>query len=558
MRTYRGLLLVAPVLLALACGVPAASEDGSAERDIPTALTPTAGQPKYGGLMTIAIAEGPKTMDPYFTSGVTMNHVGRPIFQTLLEVYQPTADTDTRTNNQVEPLLAERWEMPDDKTLIFHLRKAVKFHNGDEMDADDVVFSLEYARDPKNAFAARSQYRQVDQIEKMDPYTVRITLREVDAEILRRFTSGQYILSKEFFDKGGDPKQTAAGTGPFRQIKFDPSAESVSVKHDNYWGRGKPYLDGIRHLFGLERSGILAAFATRKLDFYNVTDKVQFDEFRRQAPDLKYWIFHTDYNYGWYPNVSRPPLNDIRVRRAMQLTIDRHTLNDAVAFGMGRISAPGDAGFLREFFPQGELFKTPGWRQPKEPDIAEAKRLMREAGYASGFKVKGVYISTYTTVPQIAELMASQLKSALNIDIELVGLETPLWSDAVDRRGDFDLAMGNTRIVSDPDTNLTNYWYSRGSFNKAGINYPRLDELILRQKTIVDPVERRKVWADIAREIQDQVLYLSGLDGAYFGIVQPWVNNMYPNYAAQPWLRKPAEVWFDVDRMPQDRVKAPR
>lgn len=520
------------------------------------ALAPNVPQ-KRGGLMTIAISEGPKTLDPYFSSGVPANHVGRPLFQTLLQPYQPTPDTDPRQSNQYAPLLAEKWQMPDDKTVVFNIRKGVKFHSGETLTADDVVFSFEYARDPKNKFSAQSSFRTVDQIQKVDDYTVTITLKQTDPDILSRFSSGTYILSKKFFDGGGEPQKTAVGTGPFRMVKFDPNQEYVSVKNENYWDSGKPFLDGFRHIQGLERSAILAAFTTGKVDYYNVTDKVQFDEFKKQQPQAKSWAFYTGRNYGWYPNLNTPALKDIRVRRAMQLTIDRQAINESVAFGLGLFSAPGDAGFLGAAgLSEAELFKMPGWRQPKDQDIADAKKLMQEAGFPNGFKIKGVYISSYTTVPQIAELIANQWKTALNIQLDLAGMDTTMWSDAVEKKGDFDLAMGNTRIIYPPDTNLTNYWSSTGSFNRAAISNPKMDELIVKQKTIVDPKERVKVWAEISKIITDEVYYMPSVDGAYFGILQPWVNGIYPNYSAQPWLPKPAEVWFDTAKQSPDRAKS--
>ncbi len=569
----RSLIASLPLLLTLACAAPAGVGTGDSGtvatmQDTQTALKPATSPPKYGGVIVVPSPEGPKTMNPYFSNGVVMSHVGRPLFDNLVESYQPTPDHDQRGSNRVEPMLAERWEMPDDKTVLFHLRKGVKFHpspssgqTSDTLDADDVVYSLEYARDPKNSFPARASYRSVDKIEKVDEYTVRVILRERDVEFLQRLTSADsYILSKQLLEGGGDPAKTPVGTGPFRQVKFDPNSEAISVRFDGYWQQGKPYLDGHRVPFGLDRSAILAAFATGKLDSYNVTDKIQFDEFRRQVPDLRYYVYHGGYNYGWYPNVTRPPLNDVRVRRAMQLAIDRQGVNEAVMFGAGLIEQPGSAaGSLREAgIPYEALIKMPGWRQPKDQDIAEAKRLLQEAGYPNGFKLRGSYISTFTTVPQIAEVTATQLKSSIGVDIELVPMEAALWFDAIQNKGDFDITMGSSFVSSNPDRKLSDFWYSKGPYNKSGINDAKLDELILKAKTIEDDAERRKAYAEAGRILMDQAYYMSTADTAYFGIVQPWVYNLYGNFAAQSQLRKPAEVWMDVDRMPQDRRTTPR
>ena len=555
------------VLFTVACAAPGAPVAGTGDsatvstmQDTQTALKVPTSPPKYGGMMVVPSPEGPKTMNPYFSNGVVMSHVGRPLFDNLVEEYQPALDYEDRGGSRVEPMLAERWEMPNETTMLFHLRRGVKFHNDDTLDADDVVYSLEFARDAKNNFPARASYRSVDKIDKVDQFTVRMTLRERDVQFLRRLTSADsYILSKEFLEGGGDPNKTPVGTGPFRQAKFDPNVEAIAVKFDGYWQKGKPYLDAHRVPFGLDRSAILAAFATKKIDSYNVTDKIQFTEFQRQVPDLKYYVYHGGYNYGWYPNVSRPPLSDVRVRRAMQLGIDRQAVNESVMFGAGLIEQPGSAsGSLKEAgIPYNDLIKMPGWRQPKDQDVAEAKRLLQEAGYPNGLKLRGSYISTFTTVPQIAEVTATQLKK-VGIDVELIPMEASLWFDAVQNKGDFDITIGSSFIGPNPDRKLSDFWYSKGPYNKSGISDPKLDELIIRAKSIEDDAERRKVYAEASRILMDQAYYMSTADTAYFGIVQPWVYNLYGNFAAQSQLRKPGEVWMDTEKMPQDRLKAPR
>ncbi|MBI2886389.1 MAG: ABC transporter substrate-binding protein [Chloroflexi bacterium] len=554
----------AAVLLVTACApaipqsdqAPQTREDVIA-KDIPTAMTPTAAPPKYGGVFVYAPPSRPDTLDPYFSAGTPMNSVGSPLYEALTQLKQPTLAADPRGHGDVEPLLAERWEMPNDKTIIYYLRKGVKFHSGDDFTADDVLFSWEYGRDPKNNFTLRSNFRSVDKIEKVDPYTVRVTLDKIDPDIFVRL-NGNPILSKKFVDGGGDLKKTAIGTGPFRMEKFE-GGMAVEVRNDTYWEKGKPYLDAVQSVFGLERSAAFAAFTTKKIDFYTVTDKVQYQQFRDSVSDLKYLVFYSDTNYGWYPKITAPPLSDERVRKAIQLVIDRNAINEAIAFGLGKISAPGDAGFLgNDGIGPEELAKTPGWRQPKDEDIAEAKRLMKEAGYPDGFKLRGVYISTYAQVPQIAELTASHLKNTLNIILDLAGLEPPLWTDAVHNKSNFDLAMGNTRVRSDPDNTLSTYWLSTGLFNRGGINDPVLDEMIIKQKSIVDSNARRKVWGQISRRMTEKNYYFPSVDITYFVVMQSWVNNIYSCFCNQPQMRKPAHAWFDVEKMPQERVKYSR
>ena len=137
-------------------------------------------------------------------------------------------------------------------------------------------------------------------------------------------------------------------------------------------------------------------------------------------------------------------------------------------------------------------------------------------------------------------------------------LDANLWFDAIRNKGDFDVTMGSSFVQYSADQKLTEYFYSKGAFNKSGINDPALDELILKAKSIADDSERRKVHVAAGRILMDQAYYMSTVDTAYFGIIQPWVRNLYGNFAAQSQLRKPAEVWLDVDSMPQDRRTVPR
>ncbi len=244
----------------------------------------------------------------------------------------------------------------------------------------------------------------------------------------------------------------------------------------------------------------------------------------------------------------------------MQLAIDRQAVNDSVMFGIGLIEMPGSSGgSLNDVgIPYDQLITMPGWRQPKDQDIAEAKRLLADAGHPNGMKLRGPYISTFTSVPQIAEVTATQLKAAIGVDIELVPMDANLWFDTIRNKGDFDVTMGSSFIQFSADQKLTEYFYSKGAFNRSGIADPELDDLIIKSKSVTDDTERRKMYAQAGRMLMDKAYYMSTVDTAYFGIIQPWVNNLYGNFAAQSQLRKPAEIWFDVDAMPQDRRTVPR
>ncbi len=513
-------------------------------------------QPKRGGIFYLATTGATDTLDPQLSSTFTRNIVGHQMWENLLEYRQDKTTDDYRIDFELIPWLAERWEQPNATTYVFHLRKGVKWHDGEEFTAEDVVFTLERLRDPANSFRQRSDLIGVDKIEALDKYTVRITRQSPDAEFLEEFGGGGGatwlpMISKKQGERGEDFKQIAIGTGPFKVKSFDRTRGVVEPRHDAYWQSGKPYLDGIRIIYGLDRSGIQAAILSQQSDWFNFPDKKQFDPVYAVKKDLQYFTYSTDYTYGLKLNMAKPPFNDLRVRKAITMALDRQELLQTISFGQGIINHPGGYAARQGWvLPDDELAKLPGFAKDKPKEIEEAKRLLAEAGYGSGFQANSIFQTTNSVHPVIAETVANQLRK-VGIQLEAQGMDVASHTKRI-IDGDFDTYV-NSSLRAQPTAGFKARFRSGGSEN-AVLKDPKLDDLIDRQAAATNIPDRKKLLIEIDRYIGEQVYWVPAVDSGYYTAWQPYVKNLHINFAGQAWFRRTAaDIWFDQEKMPKDR-----
>src|SRR5919204_316228 len=209
----------------------------------------TADKPKYGGLVRMAERE-PPNLDPHLSISFLTQNVGSLIYNGLVRLTY-VSEQKNDADLTIRPDLAERWEYLDDKTVVFYLRKGVKFHNkppvnGREVTARDVKYSLE-------RFAAKSGFRarfdDVERIDIVDDYTVKIITKHPFAPMLINLATPSYcvILPKEAEDKYGDFNQAEAaiGTGPFVLERYERGVRLAFKRNPDYYIKGLPYVDGI-------------------------------------------------------------------------------------------------------------------------------------------------------------------------------------------------------------------------------------------------------------------------------------------------------------------------
>ena len=542
-----GLLFAA--LLAAACAPaapsPAPAQPVSAfapEAAAPTSATP---QPKRGGIVVYPRADNMQTLHPG-KGDVTIAGALSGVYEPLLRMDHQEG-LDFRRARDLKPGLAERWETVDPTTFVFHLRKNVKWHDGRPMTADDVVFSLrtwtnaEEAPEPR-----RSAGALIASVEKVDDYTVKATTKQQSANFLPflAFQRNVYIAPRHVEDLA----KTVIGTGPFKVVKADIKSLVTVERNADFYRSGMPYLDGGKVFIGMERSQQQAALVAKAIDLMNVGDQAQYDALKKQLPaDVKSTSYLQTLGNSIYMRLDKPPFNDIRVRKAMHLAIDRQGLVKSVTFGAGAINPPAGLALNSYSMSAEELQRLPGWRQPKDQDLAEAKRLLAEAGYPDGFKVGIQTAKDRTSSVPILEAAGPQLK-AVGIDAQVMLLERTVFL-ANQRDGNYEAILDT--IHADPVIqSLLAFYHSKGNLNKAPINDPDLDALIEE----IDKSLDMKRADQLSRRVQEMVLEklytIPTVELPSFAFWQPWLNNYNLSYSAQPYIPLWDDVWMDTEKAP--------
>jgi len=538
---FISILLIMGLAGSLAC-TPAQRLDG--QEPAPPAA------PRRGGVFHLPISGTNANLNPY-SSGGSLANLNNTI-------YEPLVARDLKLgerwieSGKVAPWLAERWDQPDQNTYIFSLRKDVTWHDGKPFTAEDVLHTFNYLKENRGKVTDAARVSNVQSVVATDPYSVRVTTAKPNPDFLRDDMIEIEVIPKHLLQEGKQLETSAIGTGAFRLKQFDKTAGWTVVSNDTYWRRGLPYLDGVAGHYMGDRGTMIAAFVAGEIDAMNPEDKVQFETVRGLKPDLKFDKFHGTYSNGLIFALDKPPYGDIRIRRAINLAVDRQDMVAKASFGDGIINPPVSYGWRKGWaMPQEELLKLPGFNPAtKQQDIAEAKRLLAEAGYPNGFQAEVNFSAASTNPGPIAQVLASQLRP-LGIALTLRPLDRASNAQA-ELDGAYELRVegenGQNR------RNLLDRLHSKGLLNKRGLNDPELDVLLERLVVEFNEDEAKRLHQQIQRRLYDQAYFISTFERTAYTVYQPWVYDLLHNYGANTvayWT--PPIVWMDGDQMPEKR-----
>lgn len=450
-----------------------------------TATPVPAPQPQAGGTLIIGKGREAVGLDPHKVTAASSFEIIGQVYNQLIELnddYTPA------------PELAESWENPDDTTFIFKLRKGVKFHNGREMVAADVKYSFERIISPDTASPWASQLASIDQIETPDDYTVKIILKEPYGAIMPTIASTwAAIVPQEEVEKNGDLQKVMVGTGPFMLEEYVQDTRTVLKAFKEYWD-GAPMLDGITYLIMPDEASRLAALRTGEIHMTSIADPTAVGLAARSDAVKIASQATTDY-YLWGFNCERKPLDDVRVRQALSLIVDRQAVLDAVLFGEGLVAGPivptlGDWALPTEELP---LYK---------PDLERAKALLAEAGYPEGFDLSITASPAYPQFISIALVLQRQLTDA-GINVTLDQVE---WGTFVNKwvERDFDTFVSYNGSGNDPDRALYPALVTGGSVNAFQFSDPDVDDLLSKGRITVDRAARIETYQEAEKMITEK------------------------------------------------------
>ena len=315
------------------------------------------------------------------------------------------------------PSLAEAWNVsPDFKVYEFKLRKGVKFHNGDIMTAEDVVFSFWRYK----AALAKFVHSRTEKVEAVNPHLVRFQFKEPFPDFLDYFLPGAttigWVVPKKYIEKVGDAgfKKNPVGAGPYKFVEFQTGIRLVGEAFEEYW-RKVPTVKRMEFLYIPEPATRLAMLRRGEVDVATLMQGVFYEDLKK---DSKLRLLEPLSPTRWMIYISaqwdpKSPWADERLRKAASLAIDRRTLADIFmpgCSGVGSLGLEGDP--LAVHYPA----------DPYDP--AQAKKLLAEAGYAKGFQGGKFY--PYGGYWEYGEQIATNWK-AVGISVELVLLDRPAW-----------------------------------------------------------------------------------------------------------------------------------
>ena len=395
----------------------------------------------------VGITQEPGIFDPHTVVAAGDEEI-------IFNVYEGLYKFDHEGN--LNPCLATDVEISDDASVYtFTIRDGVKFHDGSDLDAGDVVYSLKRAAgllDTQDGTALVSELDPISSVEATSDGKVKVTLESSSYELLSYFTTG-------IIPEGYDNCQKApVGTGPFKFDSYTPGQNVILVKNGNYWQKGLPYLDKVTFKVCADMDAGLTELANGSIDIfpYLTTDRAN------QLDSSKYNIETNGSNMVqiFALNNKVEPLNDLRVRQAMNYAVSRKDIISVTMDGAGVELTTAMSPAMGSYYDT-SLDGT------FDQDIEKAKSLLAEAGYENGFDITCTVPSSYLIHVNTAVELASELK-AVGINMEIKQVDWATWLDVVYKGRDYEttvIALTSTytpydvlgRYKSTDDGNFINY-----------------------------------------------------------------------------------------------------
>jgi peptide/nickel transport system substrate-binding protein len=494
------------------------------------------GQPKAGGTLRTVATNDPASFDMHQeTSFQTLTVIG-PLYNNLVQFKPGTME--------LEGDLAQNFELMADGTIVFHLRDNVRWHDGRPFVADDVVWNFQRMMSPPQGVRAprRDWFDSVDRVEAVDAKTVRIVQKYPRASFLPSLAINWTVMLPPHAI--ARINESPIGTGPFRFVEYQRSVRIRYAKNQDYFKPGLPYLDGIEILITTDQRAQMEAFRTRQVDMLSPMSRLEPPLVKELQSALPSGAQVMSYD-GWrwfatFFNTTRPPFNDRRVRYAIHLLLNRQEAIQVLEEGLGLIGS-----YLPPSSPWGVDERTiagrPGFRPDKTTDVAEAKRLLEQAGITPGSPVRVEGITRGELYPRHPVWLADQLKS-YGIEVQPLLLDSAEEQRRLDQKR-FDIrTSANALQLPDPD-NIVRYYVTGGGFNYGNYSNPQMDQLLQAQARELDETRRRSLVTQLISMLESEAPAPPTYWTTNFVFLHENVKNFRPGPGTYA-NNKYEDVWF--------------
>jgi len=490
--------------------------------------------PKKGGTITIALNTDITHTDPHNSAQIDSN-----VLHHVLEGLAAYGK-----DLKIVPLLADSWDVsPDYKTYTFHLVKGKKFHNGQEMTAEDVKFSYDRLLDPKTKFPRREQWASVvDKIEALDKYTVQVQMKEGFAgfmDLVAEFAPFPAIVPKAETEKLEGVITHPIGTGPFKWVEWKPDRYVLMERFDDYLPRNEPrngmgggriaYADKIKFVPIAEESVAIMALLNKEIDILQFFPMNYMKKYEKEYKN-KGIVIDEETGLAWYEiyiNCSDPVTGNLKFRQAMAYATDLDLVTQATVYEHGKANPS-------VLVPNSQYW-TPYHKTWYKKDVAKAKELLKEAGY----KGEEVVIDTnkkYIFMYRQSVALQSEL-AAVGINAKLNVLEWPVQLQKFYKK-EFQIQSFGMGMLPDPASAYA-YLKMTNFLDQS----PELQAVLDEARKTADPDKRRELFEKAHKIHYENVPWIIFYNYNYLQAFQSYVKGYETLSAGYPrlwgvWLEK--------------------
>lgn len=446
------------------------------------------GKPVRGGSLVVAVGAKWSSLDP-----TKINARYADGFY-LYQIYETLIGMDQSGN--FVPSLAESWKMADDKTLVLKLKKGVKFHDGTDFNAQAVKYVLDWYRGPDTNPLFKSEIAEIESVEVVDDYSVKISLKESSSIVLSALSNyaGLMVSPSALKKYGVDYTRNPSGTGPFKVKEAVEGDHITLVRNEYYHEKGKdgkplPYLDEVTIKVIIEDPVKLMNLRTGTVDLVDFLQIPSIETLKGNSN------FNTiDTNVANAPvigfNLLKAPFDDPNFRKAIYYAINRDEINKVITRGYGSV------------IPFAAL-KSQWFYSPNDPykyDLKKAKELLAKSSY-KGQKIKITIIAREPDTT-IVQLLQQQLKK-IGVELEIEPMERLAWVEKWTKKHDGEMALFRITVPKyDPYIQINENFGATSPNNYTLYKGQKFNEALQQSKRTFD-ISKRKT---LLKQAQDAIL----------------------------------------------------
>lgn len=475
-------------------------------------------EPTYGGSVVVGIQQDIDSLDPHKAVAAGTSEV-------LFNIYEGLVKPD-KDGNLVRAVASDYSISTDGKVYTFTLRDGIKFHNGDLVTVEDIVYSVKRSAglldNGDSSIVVKSALQNISDVKATDDKTVEVTLKNPDTELLAYMT---FAIIPDGYEKCDT---APIGTGPFKFVSYSAGQNIVVENFSDYWG-DKAYLDKVTFKVVAKAETAMNELAAGSIDIYPY---LTIDQASQLESTFNIEVGNMNLVQALFLNNAVKPFDDQRVREALCYAVDRQGILDLLSGGKGNVIGSGVfSGFTKYFNADMVSYYN--------KDTQKAKQLLAEAGYPNGFEFTITVPSNYQYHVDTAQILVEQL-AEIGVTAKIKTVEWAAWlSDAYSNRDYEATVIGLDAKLAGSD--LLSRYVSTAKNNFVNFNSKEYDEIYAKAQATTDDAEKVQYYKELQKILTENAASVYISDPA----LMVAVNKKLGGYTFYPvYVQDMASVYF--------------